>query len=117
MNTAKRVSANALKQFVCATYETAGMPLMDAELLADTLVQADLWGHQSHGVLRMRWYLERLRSGVMRAITEPVTLIDGGAFAVIDGNDGVGQIVARNAMLDGIQRGKKQGIGAEAVRQ
>jgi LDH2 family malate/lactate/ureidoglycolate dehydrogenase len=116
MNTAKRVSANALKQFVCATYETAGMPLMDAELLADTLVQADLWGHQSHGVLRMRWYLERLRSGVMRATTEPVTLIDGGAFAVVDGNDGVGQIVARNAMLDGIQRAKKHGIGAVAVR-
>ena len=37
------------------------MPEADARLVADTLVQADLWGHQSHGVLRLGWYLERLQ--------------------------------------------------------
>ena len=34
----------------------------DARLLADSMVQADLWGHQSHGVLRAGWYLARLQS-------------------------------------------------------
>ena len=104
MNTSKRVSATALKRFVCATYETAGMPFLDAELVADSLVQADLWGHQSHGVLRTRWYLERLRSGAMRATTEAKSVIDGGAFAVMDGKDGVGHVVARNAMFSAIER-------------
>jgi LDH2 family malate/lactate/ureidoglycolate dehydrogenase len=41
------------------------VPPEDARLIADTLVQADLWGHQSHGVLRLGWYLERIRNGVM----------------------------------------------------
>jgi LDH2 family malate/lactate/ureidoglycolate dehydrogenase len=116
MNTSKRVSATALKRFVCATYETAGMPFLDAELVADSLVQADLWGHQSHGVLRTRWYLERLRSGVMRATAEATSVIDGGAFAVMDGKDGVGHVVARNAMFSAIERARKHGIGAVAVR-
>ena len=41
------------------------MPEADARLVADTLVQADLWGHQSHGVLRLGWYLDRIKNGVM----------------------------------------------------
>ena len=40
------------------------MPDDDARLVADTLVQADLWGHQSHGVLRLAWYTARLKAGV-----------------------------------------------------
>ena len=38
------------------------MPAADAELVLDSLVQADLWGHQSHGVLRLPWYAARLRA-------------------------------------------------------
>ena len=35
----------------------------DAALVADSLVQADLWGHGSHGILRLPWYAARLRAG------------------------------------------------------
>ncbi len=45
----------------------------DARLVADTLVQADLWGHQSHGVLRLPWYLTRLKAGVCTAVAAPKT--------------------------------------------
>ncbi|MDP9050819.1 MAG: Ldh family oxidoreductase, partial [Acidobacteriota bacterium] len=116
MTTSRRVSPTGLKRLVSASYESAGVPALDAELVADSLVQADLWGHQSHGVLRTRWYLERLRSGVMHAVTQSAPVIDGGAFAVMDGNDGVGHVVAREAMLSAIARAKKHGIGAVAVR-
>ena len=47
------------------------MPPDDARLVADTLVQADLWGHQSHGVLRLPWYLARLKAGVCTAVAAP----------------------------------------------
>src|SRR5215467_6564368 len=47
---APRVNAERLIDFATAVYASAGMPEVDARLVADTLVQADLWGHQSHGV-------------------------------------------------------------------
>ena len=56
-----RVDAERLTGFAAAVYSSAGMPEADARLVADTLVQADLWGHQSHGVLRLGWYLDRVR--------------------------------------------------------
>jgi len=46
--------------------------------LTDTLVQADLWGHQSHGVLRLGWYLDRIRHGVMHPVTTPEFVVDAG---------------------------------------
>ena len=55
-----------------------GVPEDDARLVADSLVQADLWGHQSHGFLRLPWYAARLRSGAMAARTDPEVLSDTG---------------------------------------
>lgn len=48
-----RIAPAALLDFAASVYEAAGMPPADARLVADTLVHADLWGHQSHGVLRL----------------------------------------------------------------
>ena len=58
MSVSPRIDATHLLDFATAVYASAGMPEADARLVADTLVQADLWGHQSHGVLRLGWYLD-----------------------------------------------------------
>ena len=42
--------------------ESVGVPSADARLLADSLVTAELWGHSSHGMLRLPWYRARLRA-------------------------------------------------------
>ncbi|MFN7087799.1 MAG: Ldh family oxidoreductase [Burkholderiales bacterium] len=105
-----------LADFATAVYATQGVPEADARLIADTLVQADLWGHQSHGVLRLGWYLDRLRNRVMNAVTRPEFVVDAGALAVIDGHDGVGQVLARLAADEAIRRAKAHGIGAVGVR-
>jgi len=110
------VDPTALREFATAVYCSAGVPDTDARLLADTLVQADLWGHQSHGVLRLGWYLARLRSGAMKAVTAPEFVMDSGAVAVVDGHDGVGQVLASFAMKEAIARAKAHGIGAVGVR-
>jgi LDH2 family malate/lactate/ureidoglycolate dehydrogenase len=89
-----RVSPDRLRDFVSRIYRSEGVPAADADFVADTLVQADLWGHQSHGVLRVGWYYARLRSGAMKPVTAPETVVDGGAVAVVDGRDGIGQVVA-----------------------
>jgi LDH2 family malate/lactate/ureidoglycolate dehydrogenase len=110
------VNAARLATFVQAVYESTGVPAADAALAADALVQADLWGHQSHGVLRLGWYYARLRSGAMKAISEPDVVVDAGAIAVIDGKDGVGPVVAMAAMDEAVSRARLHGVGAVAVR-
>jgi LDH2 family malate/lactate/ureidoglycolate dehydrogenase len=116
MSSGDRIDATRLTDFAAAVYASAGVPEADAQLVADTLVQADLWGHQSHGVLRLGWYLDRLRSGVMTPVTTPEVVVDAGAIAVIDGHDGVGQVLAMRATHEAIQRARAHGIGAVAVR-
>ena len=116
MNAEVRVDAGRLIEFGTAVYAGAGVPEADARLLADTLVQADLWGHQSHGVLRLGWYLERIQNGVMKPVTEPEFVVDAGAIALLDGHDGVGQVLTRFAAQDAIRRAKVHGIGAVGLR-
>ncbi len=116
MAAAPRVDADRLIDFAAAVYSSAGMPEADARLVADTLVQADLWGHQSHGVLRLGWYLDRIRNKVMNPVTKPEFVVDAGAIAVIDGHDGVGHVLTVLATKEAVKRAKQHGIGAVGVR-
>lgn len=111
-----RVSPDPLRELVAAIYCSTGVPEADAAFVADTLVQADLWGHQSHGVLRVGWYYARLRSGAMLPVTRPETVVDAGAIAVVDGRDGVGQVVARHAIDDAVRRARLHGVWVVSVR-
>jgi len=92
------------------------MPETDARLVADTLVQADLWGHQSHGVLRLGWYFDRVRNKVMNPVTKPEFVVDAAAMALIDGHDGVGHVLTVLAAKEAVKRAKAHGIGAVGVR-
>src|SRR5438067_9797374 len=112
MGCSPRVDATRLTDFAAAVYASAGMPEADAHLVADTLVQADLWGHQSHGVLRLGWYLDRIKNGVMKPVTKPEFMVDAGSVAVIDGHDGVGHVITEIATREAIKRAKLHGLGA-----
>src|SRR4029450_1915228 len=112
----RRITPGDLLDFATAVYASAGMPPADARTVADTLVQADLWGHQSHGVMRLSWYLARLKAGVCTAVGAPKFVVGPGAVAVIDGGDAMGQVLTLHAMRDAVRRAKAHGIGAVALR-
>jgi len=112
----ERIDPLRLTQFGIAVLRALDVPQDDAALVADSLVQADLWGHQSHGMLRLPWYARRIQSGAMRAVTTPTVAVDAGAVAVIDGHDGIGQALAGRAAREAIERAGRHGIGAVAVR-
>jgi len=116
MTAPARIDSKKLADFAAAVYMTAGMSGTDASLLADTLVQADLWGHQSHAVLRLGWYLDRLRNGVMRPTPKIDQLVDAGAMGLIDGNESVGQVTTMHATRQAILRAKAHGVGIVGVR-
>jgi LDH2 family malate/lactate/ureidoglycolate dehydrogenase len=105
-----------LTQFGGAVLESLGVPSVDAHLVSDSLVTADLWGHPSHGMLRLPWYVARLRSGVMTAVTAQEVVVDAGAVAVMDGHDGVGQVVTNHACREAVERAERHGVGIVAAR-
>jgi LDH2 family malate/lactate/ureidoglycolate dehydrogenase len=114
--TEARVPAPRLTSFAAAVLAAVGVPTADARLVADSLVTADLWGHQSHGVMRLSWYVDRIRAGVMGAVTIPETVSDTGPLVVIDGHDGVGQVLAAHAAREAARRAHTHGVGVVAVR-
>jgi len=58
----------------------------------------------------------RLRSGVMTAHTRPETLIDSGPLLLLDGKEGIGQVLADHARLQAVARARQYGIGAVRIR-
>lgn len=113
---AKPVLHDDLRRFATDCYRAMGVNADAADLLADTLVQADLWGHQSHGVMRLFWYAARLRSGAMDGNAIPVEDGGFGAIVTMDGQGGLGQVVAKTAMKRAIDLSRTHGLGAVAVR-
>lgn len=111
-----KVEADALRDFATKCYLALGLSETSAKLLSDTLVQADLWGHPSHGVMRLFWYAKRVESGAIIADEAPSGDEEPGALSVMDGRDGIGQVIAESAMLQAIKAAKSHGIGAVAVR-
>ena len=116
MSTATKIDPGRLLRFATAVYVAAGMSQEDAHLCADTLVQADLWGHQSHGVMRLSWYAARLKAGACDPKAKPELLVDAGGLALIDGNDGMGQVLTARAAHEAVRRAKAHGIAAVGIR-
>ena len=112
----KIIPADTLAKFAEAVLIVHGVPAADAHLVADSLLAAELWGHSSHGLLRLPWYVDRIRSGAMKAVTESATVMDHAALAIIDGNDGIGQVLAAQAVKLGVERARSYGVSAVGVR-
>ncbi len=110
------VDAADLARFATECLAALGLPDEEAVRVANSLVQADLWGHSSHGVMRLFWYGARLKSAATRTAPNIQVVTDAGALAVLDGGNGMGQIVAQRAMEEAIARAKAHGIGAVAVK-
>jgi LDH2 family malate/lactate/ureidoglycolate dehydrogenase len=93
-----RVAAAALAAFCGDLFAAAGMPRADAQLAADTLVASDLRGVESHGVVRVPIYVERLRRGAIDPRPRIAIARETRSTAVVDGGNGMGQVVSARAM-------------------
>jgi LDH2 family malate/lactate/ureidoglycolate dehydrogenase len=113
---ARRVRPDRLAAFAGDVLAAVGVPAADAAFVADRLVEAELWGHPSHGVLRLSWYVARIRSGVVDPAATPETVVDRGAVAVVDGREGLGHVLTAAAARDAVRRATEHGVGVVAVR-
>ena len=111
-----RISPDLLRRFVTAVIEALGTSSQKARLVCDHLVEANLTGHDSHGVIRLMQYCNDLKAGLVRPDAEPRILRRGASTALIDGGQGWGAPAARFAMDLAIEMAETHTLSAVSVR-
>ncbi len=112
-----RVPAGELERWTQALLEASGLEPNAAAAVAETLIDTSLRGVDSHGVARVPVYAERLRSGVLNTRPKPSVVRRDGAIALVDGDQGPGQVAALIATDLSIEMAREHGVGAVAVRR
>ena len=111
------VDWDTITNFVTDAFVGYGIPRADAEICADVLLEADRRGIESHGVNRFKpIYLDRIKAGIQNPVTELEIVKETPTTAVIDGHDGMGQVIAHTAMTMAIKKAKEYGMGMVVVR-
>lgn len=110
------VSADTLEHFCAGVLSGAGMPEKDAAFSARCLVQTTLWGIDSHGIMRLLMYTERLCNGAVNPKPDIRVVREFGAVARIDGDDGLGYVVGRIAMEKAVALAERHGIGSVTAK-
>ena len=110
------VWAEPLKDFCMRVFEKVGVPRDDAEVTSDVLVLANLRGIDSHGVARLKRYVDGLRDAVMLPRPKIEVVYETPTTALMDGGAGLGQPVGVRGMQLAIEKAEKMGVGFVAVR-
>jgi L-2-hydroxycarboxylate dehydrogenase (NAD+) len=101
---------------MCDVFFNLGVPHEDAKIIAEVLISSDLRGIESHGLQRCKMYYDRIKQGILEVKTKIDVVKDGPTTALWDGNNGLGHIIGYKAMKTAIEKAKKYGLGAVAVR-
>ena len=109
------VSKQRLAEWAVACLEKVGVPPPEAKLVGESLVQTSVWGVDSHGVLRLTHYLNRLTIGSISASAAPVVMRTGPVTAQIHGQDGLGIVHATLGMEVAIEMAQESGVGVVGV--
>lgn len=110
------VSHKVLTRFCSQLLQHEGLTSDDANIVAESLVSANLRGTDSHGVARLPHYIRRLRAGSIQPRPKMRIVKSKGATAVLDGGHGLGQIVMQRAIAIATERSAKHGAGWIALR-
>jgi LDH2 family malate/lactate/ureidoglycolate dehydrogenase len=106
-----------IERFIRDVFIGVGVPPQDAAVCADVLIAADKRGIDSHGIGRLKpIYYDRIRAGIQHPVTRFEVVRDGLATAVVDGHDGMGQVIAKKAMQLAIDKAVRYGMGMVVVR-
>jgi len=112
----KIIHYEVLKTFCTRVLVKVGVPAQEAQVIVDSLLDADLRGIGSHGVLRLPTYVKRVRLGLMKAKAEYDYLADTPTITFIDGKLSFGQILGTVAIRIAIEKARKAGIALSVIR-
>lgn len=105
-----------LKNTTQKVFEKYGLSEESAETIADVLVHANLRGVDSHGVLRVEHYIKRIKEGGINIHPQISETSSSVTTSTIDGDNGFGHYISKNAMNSAIGKAKSEGVGAVAVK-
>ena len=111
------VPATALHEFVVRALQSTGVPAHDAAAVAHLMVDADLYGYDTHGVFRLRQYLARLKDGGCNPTAHISIAHETIATALIDGDNGLGHLAMARARDLAIDKARVAGIGWVGVKR
>ncbi len=110
------VPFDRLVEFVAGLFAASGCDAREAHAVAFGLAEANLVGHDSHGVLRVPIYLGDLDAGFVKRGQTPELVSDSGAVLTFDGHRGLGQVAGETVVARGIAKAKETGAAAVALR-
>ncbi len=111
-----RIPAGTLLQACDALLQKVGVPPDEARIIADIVVEGDLRGVESHGLLRLPAYIHRVQAGLMTPKTDVKVVRERSASVLLDAQRGFGQVAGVRAMTQAMERARQHGIGMAAVR-
>jgi L-2-hydroxycarboxylate dehydrogenase (NAD+) len=111
-----RIAINPLRGFTVNVFEKLGMPAGNSEVTADVLLASDRRGISSHGVARLKRYVDGIRKGIMKAEAEPTVVKETPTTLLVDGNAGMGQVISVKTMHKVIEKAKASGMAAAVIR-
>jgi uncharacterized oxidoreductase len=111
------LSADNLLAFASSLFEAAGVPAGEAATVARSLVDANLAGHDSHGVIRIVQYVAAVADGRLRPGAAFTVVRETPAVLVVDGQWGLGQVQAHRLLDRLVGKAKEVGIAAGTLRQ
>lgn len=111
-----RIPVQSLTDFTERAFLRVGLMQADAEVMADVLIGADIRGIDSHGAPRMRWYISRLRDGLTNAQPQVRVVSESPGTLVLDGDNGSGPVVAKQAMQRCIEKARENGVATVTMR-
>jgi len=111
------LSWQTAKDFMKKSFIKIGIPISDAEICVDVLLESDRRGINSHGINRFKpIYIDRINKGILNPVTKYEIIRETKTTAVIDGHNGMGMVISKNAMELAIAKAKEYGMGMVAVR-
>jgi uncharacterized oxidoreductase len=110
------LSHGRLRDVAARLLVAAGAARTDAGVVADHLVEANLRGHDSHGVGMLPYYVRMIRGGVLDPTAHAAIEDGGGPVLSADGRRGFGQVVAGEATAAGVERARRGGVAVVALR-
>ncbi len=105
-----------VQAWACELLRKAGLRAKDAEVVTASLLFADRRGIASHGLVRLRVYLQRIRSGGINRSPRIRRVLEHGAVAVIDGDDAPGAAAGLVAVDLAAEKARQYGVGVVVVR-
>ena len=106
-----------LTDFITDAFAGVGVPREEAAICTDVLLESDRRGIESHGCNRFKpIYIDRIWAGIQNPTTNFEIIKETATTAVVDGHDGMGQVIGHKAMTMAIEKAKKYGLGMVAVR-